>query len=67
MKNKSFLEMKQELEFQKNQLILTINTNKEMFAFGNDFKKTSYKTFENFYNEMISIFKLIDEIKNYIK
>ncbi len=53
--------------FKKNQLILTINTNKDMFAFGNDFKKTSYKTFEIFYNEMISIFKLIDELKNYLK
>ena len=52
--------------FKKNQLILTINTNKDMFAFGNDFKKTSYKTFEIFYNEMISIFKLIDELKNYL-
>ena len=53
--------------FKNNKLILTINTNKDMFALGDDFKKTDYRTFLNFYQEMISLLQLVDELKKYLK
>ena len=53
--------------FKNNKFVLTINTNRDMFALGNDFKETNYKTFLTFYEEMISLLQLADELKRYLK
>lgn len=53
--------------FKNKKLTLTINTNRDMFALGNDFKETNYKTLITFYNEMISLLQLVEELKRYLK
>ena len=49
--------------FKNNKLTLAIYTGKDMFAMGNDFKDTNEQTFEELYEEMISILQIVDELK----
>ena len=49
--------------FKDNKLILAIDTGKDMFAMGNDFKKSNFQTFRDLFNEIISIMKIIDQLK----
>lgn len=49
--------------FKDNKLILAVHTGKDMFAMGNDFKDSNSQTFEILYDEIISILKIVDELK----
>lgn len=49
--------------FKDNKLILAIDTGKDMFAMGNDFKESNLQTFRDLFNEIISIMKIIDQLK----
>ena len=49
--------------FKDNKLILAINTGKDMFAMGNDFKESNLQTFRDLFNEIVSIMKIIDQLK----
>lgn len=49
--------------FKDNKLYIAIHTGKDMFAMGNDFKDSDSNTFQELYDEMISILKIVDELK----
>ena len=49
--------------FKDDKLTLAIDCGKDMFAMGSNFKTSSSKTFSQLYDEMISILKIIDELK----
>ena len=49
--------------FKNNKLTLAIHTGKDMFAMGSDFKDSDTDTFEELYQEMISVLKIVDELK----
>ena len=49
--------------FKDNKLTLAINTGKDMFAMGSNFKNTNSNTFETLYNELISVLQVIDQLK----
>ncbi|MBR6099057.1 DUF3137 domain-containing protein [bacterium] len=49
--------------FKDNKLTLAIHTGKDMFAMGSDFKDSDTRTFEELYDEMISILQIVDELK----
>lgn len=49
--------------FKDNKLILAIDTGKDMFAMGSDFKESNTQTFINFYNEITSVMKIVDQLK----
>ena len=49
--------------FKDNKLTIAINTGKDMFAMGNDFKDSNSETFENLYYEVTSVLKIVDELK----
>ena len=49
--------------FKDNKLTLAIHTGKDMFAMGSDFKDSDAHTFENLYDEMISILQIVDVLK----
>ena len=51
--------------FKDNKLTIAIHTGKDMFAMGSDFKDSDYNTFHIFYEEMLSIRQIIDELKLY--
>ena len=53
--------------FSNQKLTLAINTNKDMFAMVQEFRKTDFNTFSDLYKEIISILELIDELKVYLK
>lgn len=53
--------------FKDDKLILAIATDKDMFAMGSDFKETNYQTFETLFNEIVSILKIVDQLKLYEK
>ena len=49
--------------FKDNKLYIAIHTGKDMLAMGNDFKDSDINTFQILYDEMISILKMVDELK----
>ena len=49
--------------FKDNKLYLAIHTGKDMFAMGSDFKDSDFHTFETLYNEMLSVLKIVEELK----
>lgn len=49
--------------FKDNKFIIAIETDKDMFAMGSDFKETNLQTFNNLFNEIVSILKIIDQLK----
>ena len=49
--------------FKDNKLTLAIHTGKDMFAMGSDFKDSDSNTFQELYDEMISVLKIVDELK----
>ena len=49
--------------FKDDKLILAIDTGKDMFAMGNDFKVSNYRTFKNLFKEIISILQIVDQLK----
>ena len=49
--------------FKDNKLVLVIKTGRDMFAMGNNFKDSNTNTFQELYDEMISILKIVDELK----
>lgn len=51
--------------FKDNKLILAIDTGKDMFAMGSDYEKSNFKTFKNLFNEVVSILKIVDQLKLY--
>jgi len=49
--------------FKDNKLILAIDTGKDMFAMGSDFKESNSQTFKDLFNEIVSILKIVDQLK----
>lgn len=49
--------------FKDDKLILAINTGKDMFAMGSDFKASNTDTFAQLYDEMVSVLQIVDELK----
>ncbi len=49
--------------FKDNKLTIAIHTDKDMFAMGNDFKDSDSNTFQELYDEMISVLNIVDELK----
>lgn len=49
--------------FKDKKLILAIDTGKDMFAMGNDFEESNLQTFRDLFDEIISIMKIIDQLK----
>ena len=49
--------------FLNNKLTLAIHTGKDMFAMGSDFKDSDVHTFEELYDDMISVLQIVDELK----
>ena len=49
--------------FKDNKLILAIDTGKDMFAMGSDFKESNTQTFIDFFNEITSVMKIVDQLK----
>lgn len=49
--------------FKANKLTLAIHTGKDMLAMGSDYKDSDANTFQELYDEMISILKIVDELK----
>ena len=49
--------------FKNNKLTLAIHTGKDMFAMGSDFKDSDIHTFEELYDEIISVLQIVDELK----
>lgn len=48
--------------FIDNKFILAIHTGKDMFAMGSDFKKSSLKTFQDLFDEIVSILKITNQL-----
>ena len=49
--------------FKANKLTLAIHTGKDMLAMGSDYKDSDSNTFQELYDEMISILKIVDVLK----
>jgi hypothetical protein len=49
--------------FKDNKLILAIDTGKDMFAMGNDFKESNAQTFRELFDEIVSIMKIVDQLE----
>ncbi len=47
--------------FKDNKLYIAIDTGRDMFAMGNDFKKSDFETFRTLFQEIISLMKLIEQ------
>jgi len=51
------------ISFQNNKMILLAACNKDLFVMGNPFKDTDKQTFDTLFDELYSIFCLVDELK----
>ncbi len=49
--------------FKDNKLILIIHTNRDMLEMGSNFKEAKLKTFTQLFEEIVSILKIIDQLK----
>ena len=49
--------------FKNNKLILAINTKKDMFEMGSDFKETDFQLFETLFKEIVSVLKIVDQLE----
>ena len=53
--------------FKRKKFILSVNTGKDMFVFARYFRKTTFNDFSKYFEEMISILQLIDELRTFLK
>jgi len=51
------------MSFQNNKMILLASTDKDLFVMGNPFKDSDKTTFDTLFNEVYSVFCLVDELK----
>ena len=49
--------------FKDNKLVISINTGKDMFAMGSDFKESNFKTFTELFYEITSVMQIVDQLK----
>lgn len=49
--------------FKDNKLLLIIHTNRDMLEMGSNFKETKLDTFTNLFEEIVSILKIVDQLK----
>ena len=49
--------------FMNNKLTLAINTGRDMFSMGGDFKESDSNVFMQLYDEIISVLQIVDELK----
>ena len=53
--------------FKRKKFVLSVHTGRDMFVFARYFKKTTFKDFSKYFEEMISILQLIDELRIFLK